>query len=60
MEGKEEMFYCPICGLPPDFCQYGPSWEKCKPYVMEHFPQWRVKKKCFIAQFVVSRQTFVN
>merc|ERR1719221_339696 len=29
MEGKEEMFYCPICGLPPDFCQYGPSWEKC-------------------------------
>merc|ERR1712079_106740 len=40
IEGKEEIEYCPICGLPPDFCQYGPSWEKCKPWCMEHYPQY--------------------
>ena len=20
--------YCSICGMPPDFCKYGPSWDK--------------------------------
>lgn len=40
MEGMVEIMYCPICGLPPDFCQYGPCWEKCKPWCMEHCPQY--------------------
>jgi len=39
-KAAEEMVYCPTCGLPPDFCQYGPSWEKCKPWCMENFPQY--------------------
>jgi density-regulated protein DRP1 len=38
--GSEEITYCPICGLPPDFCQYGTSWDKCKPVCMEKFPQY--------------------
>lgn len=40
MEKAEVVVYCAICGLPPDFCQYGPSWDKCKPWVMEHFPHY--------------------
>ncbi|KAF8820143.1 translation initiation factor sui1 protein [Cardiosporidium cionae] len=32
--------YCPNCGLPPDFCEYGDQWEKCCPWVLEHFPQY--------------------
>lgn len=38
--GPETVMYCPVCGLPPDFCQYGPSWDKCKPVAMEKFPQF--------------------
>jgi density-regulated protein DRP1 len=36
----EVVEYCPIDGLPPDFCQYGPSWEKSKPWCMEHYPHY--------------------
>jgi len=32
--------YSPHSGLPPDFCQYGPTWDKCKPWCMENFPQY--------------------
>eukprot|EP00397_Hematodinium_sp_SG-2012_P044595 GEMP01049848.1.p1 GENE.GEMP01049848.1~~GEMP01049848.1.p1 ORF type:complete len:248 (+),score=67.92 GEMP01049848.1:41-784(+) len=35
-----EVVYCPTCGLPPDFCNYGPKWEECRPWVLEHFPQY--------------------
>lgn len=34
------MRYCSICGLPPDFCQYGPSWDKCKPVTLKAFPEY--------------------
>jgi len=32
--------YCPVCGLPPDFCIWGQSWDKCKPVCMEKFPYY--------------------
>jgi len=40
MESAVEVVYCPIDGLPPDFCIYGPSWEKSKPWCLEHAPQY--------------------
>jgi len=40
MEAAVIVEYCPIDGLPPDFCQYGPSWEKSKPWCLEHYPQY--------------------
>jgi len=40
IEGAVTIEYCPTCGLPPDFCQFGPSWEKCKPWCMEKYPQY--------------------
>lgn len=32
--------YCPECGLPFDFCEYGENWEKCKTTTLERFPQF--------------------
>jgi hypothetical protein len=40
MQQAVKVVYCPNCGLPPDFCQYGPTWEKCKPWCLENFPQY--------------------
>mmetsp|Transcript_54967 Transcript_54967/g.154623 ORF Transcript_54967/g.154623 Transcript_54967/m.154623 type:complete len:227 (-) Transcript_54967:13-693(-) len=40
MQGAAEIEYCPVCGLPPDFCIFGPSWDKCKPVCMERFPHY--------------------
>lgn len=35
--GAEKVEYCEIDGLPPDFCQFGPAWDKAKPVCMEKF-----------------------
>jgi hypothetical protein len=24
--------------LPPEFCEFGPSFDKCKPWIKENFP----------------------
>eukprot|EP01111_Echinosteliopsis_oligospora_P002127 TRINITY_DN1310_c7_g1_i1.p1 TRINITY_DN1310_c7_g1~~TRINITY_DN1310_c7_g1_i1.p1 ORF type:complete len:186 (+),score=57.03 TRINITY_DN1310_c7_g1_i1:74-631(+) len=28
--------YCPVCSLPTEYCEYGPSYEKCKQHASEH------------------------
>jgi len=38
--GAQELVYCPIDGLPPDFCIHGPSWDKSKPWCLENCPQY--------------------
>jgi len=40
MKAAAEIVYCPVCSLPPDFCIFGPCWEKCKPWCMENFPEY--------------------
>jgi len=40
MEAAVKVMYCDVCGGPPDFCQYGTSWDKCKPWCMENAPQY--------------------
>ncbi|CAK9091688.1 unnamed protein product [Durusdinium trenchii] len=40
METAVAVTYCPLCSLPPDFCQYGPCWEKCKPWCLENAPHY--------------------
>eukprot|EP00435_Cladocopium_sp_Y103_P007587 s3064_g2.t1 len=40
MESAVNVVYCPLCTLPPDFCQYGPMWEKCKPWCLENAPHY--------------------
>lgn len=28
--------YCPICSMPPEYCEYGPSFERCLPWIREN------------------------
>ncbi|EER05979.1 hypothetical protein Pmar_PMAR028166 [Perkinsus marinus ATCC 50983] len=34
-----EVSYCSICGLPQDFCEFGPSWDKCRSSAVAAYPQ---------------------
>ncbi|KAK8815229.1 hypothetical protein WA158_003446 [Blastocystis sp. Blastoise] len=27
--------YCDVCGLPPEYCEYGPCFDLCKPWLKE-------------------------
>ena len=27
---------CPVCGLPPEYCEYGCKFELCKPWLKEN------------------------
>lgn len=38
--GPQDIQYCPTCGLPPDFCIWGPTWAKCQPWCMQNYPQY--------------------
>jgi density-regulated protein DRP1 len=33
------ILYCAVCGLPPEYCEFGPNFEKCKPWILEHCPE---------------------
>ncbi|RLN51243.1 hypothetical protein BBJ28_00015670 [Nothophytophthora sp. Chile5] len=32
------VLYCPIDTLPPEYCEYGPMFNECKPWLAEHCP----------------------
>eukprot|EP00002_Diphylleia_rotans_P017838 TRINITY_DN3460_c0_g1_i2.p1 TRINITY_DN3460_c0_g1~~TRINITY_DN3460_c0_g1_i2.p1 ORF type:complete len:140 (+),score=26.87 TRINITY_DN3460_c0_g1_i2:62-481(+) len=34
-----QVLYCAVCGLPAEFCEYGPSFEACKPWLIQHCPE---------------------
>ena len=31
--------YCPKCTLPPEYCEHGPCFEECLPWILKNFPQ---------------------
>ncbi|KAK2989670.1 hypothetical protein RJ640_021590, partial [Escallonia rubra] len=33
-----QVLYCEICGLPPEYCEFGPDFEKCKPWLIKNAP----------------------
>lgn len=33
-----KVLYCEVCGLPPEYCEFGPDFEKCKPWLLQHAP----------------------
>lgn len=35
----EELVYCEVCGLPPEYCEYSRDYEKCVPWLKENYPQ---------------------
>ncbi|KAK1418612.1 hypothetical protein QVD17_27757 [Tagetes erecta] len=33
------VLYCGVCGLPAEYCEFGPDFEKCKPWLIHNAPQ---------------------
>eukprot|EP00923_Selenidium_pygospionis_P019191 GHVN01033602.1.p1 GENE.GHVN01033602.1~~GHVN01033602.1.p1 ORF type:complete len:190 (-),score=21.93 GHVN01033602.1:957-1526(-) len=40
LTGPREVTYCSECGLPPDYCEFGPSWERCRSQALRDCPQF--------------------
>ena len=34
-----ELVYCGVCGMPPEYCEFGERYEKCVPWIKEHCPR---------------------
>ncbi|ONK80952.1 uncharacterized protein A4U43_C01F23630 [Asparagus officinalis] len=32
------VLYCQVCGLPAEYCEFGPDFEKCKPWLVRNAP----------------------
>ncbi|XP_076943257.1 translation machinery-associated protein 22-like [Bidens hawaiensis] len=32
------VLYCGVCGLPAEYCEFGPDFDKCKPWLAQHAP----------------------
>ncbi|XP_076931792.1 translation machinery-associated protein 22-like [Bidens hawaiensis] len=33
------VLYCGVCGLPAEYCEFGPDFDKCKPWLVQHAPE---------------------
>lgn len=33
-----KVLYCGECGLPAEYCEFGPEFEKCKPWLIQNAP----------------------
>ena len=34
-----QVLYCPVCSLPAEYCEFGPDFEKCKPWLIKNAPE---------------------
>ncbi|KAH7278480.1 hypothetical protein KP509_38G043600 [Ceratopteris richardii] len=34
-----EVLYCAVCSLPAEYCEFGPDFEKCKPWLIKNAPE---------------------
>ncbi|XP_022729798.1 translation machinery-associated protein 22-like isoform X2 [Durio zibethinus] len=32
------VLYCQVCGLPAEYCEFGPEFDKCKPWLIQNAP----------------------
>uniref|UniRef100_K3WSK7 SUI1 domain-containing protein n=1 Tax=Globisporangium ultimum (strain ATCC 200006 / CBS 805.95 / DAOM BR144) TaxID=431595 RepID=K3WSK7_GLOUD len=45
--------YCPVDSLPPEYCEYGPLFNDCKPWLAEHCPNlWLTKYNRTVEDFL--------
>lgn len=45
-----EVLYCDACGMPPEYCEYGPDFEShCLPWLIKNHPQIHIKLKALRA-----------
>lgn len=33
-----QVLYCAVCSLPAEYCEFGPDFEKCKPWIVQNAP----------------------
>ncbi|KAF5726159.1 hypothetical protein HS088_TW23G00900 [Tripterygium wilfordii] len=33
------LLYCAVCSLPAEYCEFGPDFEKCKPWLIKNAPE---------------------
>lgn len=33
------VLYCAVCSLPAEYCEFGPDFEKCKPWLIQNAPE---------------------
>ncbi|KAI5078475.1 hypothetical protein GOP47_0006146 [Adiantum capillus-veneris] len=33
------VLYCAVCSLPAEYCEFGPDFEKCKPWLIKNAPE---------------------
>lgn len=33
-----QVLYCGVCGLPPEYCEFGAEFVKCKPWLIQNVP----------------------
>ncbi|GAA0152266.1 hypothetical protein Leryth_009140 [Lithospermum erythrorhizon] len=33
-----KVLYCGVCGVPPEYCEFGSDFEKCKPWLIQNAP----------------------
>lgn len=47
------VLYCPIDTLPPEYCEYGPCFDECKPFLLSHCPNlYLTKYSRTVAEYV--------
>ncbi|KAI3409696.1 Translation machinery-associated protein 22 [Psidium guajava] len=34
-----KVLYCAVCSLPAEYCEFGPDFEKCKPWLLRNAPE---------------------
>ncbi|XP_030530749.1 translation machinery-associated protein 22 [Rhodamnia argentea] len=34
-----KVLYCAVCSLPAEYCEFGPDFEKCKPWLLKNAPE---------------------
>ncbi|XP_044464208.1 translation machinery-associated protein 22-like [Mangifera indica] len=34
-----QVLYCSVCSLPPEYCEFGPHFDKCKPWLIKNAPE---------------------
>lgn len=42
--GLRSVVYCPVDTLPPEYCEYGPMFDECKPWLLENCPDLYLQK----------------
>lgn len=41
-----DVIYCGACGMPPEYCEYGPDFEShCNPWLLKRHPDLHAKLK---------------